>query len=134
MKLLCIAVSFLGLASLVQCVHDSGQRIPPGIYEEPSGQERVIAKDKTLEFEVRLVGGMHQGEVTNDEFSYEVLTTAEIHVISSSSGAAFMEGVVRYHWSWDGNQIIRERIEPSRDEKGNVIATKLGPPMIFARR
>jgi hypothetical protein len=133
MKLLCATLVVVVATILPNCGLDSRQRIPVGVYEEPSGQERVTSKGETLEFQVRLIGGQHEGKIGTNDYSYQVLRTGEIHVISSSSGAVFMEGILPYEWFWDGNQIIRKRVEPSRDERGNM-ATKLGPPVIFARK
>src|SRR6266404_6194835 len=133
MKLLCTALSFIIVALLPNCGLDSGQRIPAGVYEEPSGQERVVSKDEKLQFEVRLVGGQYEGKIGTNDYSYQVLRTGEIHVISSSSGAVFMQGILPYEWFWDGKQIIRQRTEAAHDENNNLVGTKpLGPPTIFA--
>jgi hypothetical protein len=135
MKLLQLTVSLLAMMSSVQCERDSGQRIPVGVYEEPSGQERVVAKEKTLEVGVRLVGGDgRQGEIVRNEYRYRVLTTGEILMSGTSSDAVFGEGVLRFQWSWDGTRIIRKRVEPVRDKEGNVVATKPGPPVVFASK
>ena len=130
MKVLCAALPLLLAGSMVECERGSGQRIPVGVYEELFGQERITVNDKTLQFEIRLLGGRHQNEIMKGEYDYEVLTSGQIHVSSTSSDPVFTEGVYLYHWFWDGKEIIRKLLEPSRDERGNI-ATKLGPPVAF---
>lgn len=121
----------IAASSLIQCERDSGEKIPVGVYEEPSRQERVTAKGRTLRFRVRMVMGRHQGEIFDGEYTYQLLTNGRINVRSSSSDPVFLDGVYLYDWFWDGKQIIRRNIESTRDEHGNL-DTKLGPPVTFA--
>jgi hypothetical protein len=81
-----------------------------------------------------MVRGRDAGEIRSDEYSYEILTSGEIHVIGTSSDPVFMGGIVRYYWSWNEKQIVRKLVEPVRDENGNGVGTKLGPPVVFARK
>jgi hypothetical protein len=133
MKVLCAVLSFILSNSLVECQHESGRRIPAGVYEESSGQEKVTVKDKTLLFHVRAQGGPRPGEILEAEYSYELLTDGRIHVSSASSDVEFIEGIMPYHWFWNGNEIIRKAVELTRDKNGNM-ATTLGPPVPFVRR
>jgi hypothetical protein len=109
MKFLAIVGYLIAATSLVQCERDSGQTLPPGVYEEPTKVEKVTAAGQTLQFEVRMVRGRDQGKIFEGEYTYQLLTNGRINVRSSSSDSVFLEGIYLYDWSWDGKSIVRKK-------------------------
>lgn len=82
-------------------------RITDGIYREPAKVEMVAANGETLEFQIRVVTG-GRDRIVNRKYKYSIESDGKIRVFASSNDSAFVFGVMKYDWSWDGKNVVRK--------------------------
>lgn len=108
------------LASSSRCVHKSTEKIPEGVYQEPSKIERLDVGSEEIVFHLILPRGLHPGTLVDRKCEYSLLTSNELRIWGSSNDEAFVFGVLHYTWSWDGTNIVRK-------------ARQTGEKAVFAR-
>jgi hypothetical protein len=108
-------IACLILGSLTSCMATSA-RISAGVYREPAKIEMVAVDGEIIEFQIRVVAG-DQDRIVNRKYKYALRPDGKIRVFASSNDSAFVFGVMKYDWSWDGKNVVR------KDPKAGEVVT-----------
>jgi hypothetical protein len=81
--------------------------IANGVYREPAKVEMVAVQGEEIEFQINISNGK-ESWILKRKYKYLLLSGGKIHVIASSNDSAFVFGVMKYDWFWNGRVILRE--------------------------
>jgi len=77
-----------------------------GVYHEPSGVESVSVAGKSVE--LRVPAPEHRGgRVVTRRYEYTLARDGRLRFTASSNDDVFVRVLMPYHWSWDGERIVR---------------------------
>lgn len=101
-----LAVIILTWATATSCMASS-PHIANGVYREPAMVETVAIQGEEIEFQISVSDGK-ESRVLKRKYKYRLLSGGKIHVIASSNDSAFVFGIMKYDWFWNGWAIVRE--------------------------
>jgi hypothetical protein len=123
MRIFGLALCFTIMGLIPQCIRQTEERIPDGVYQEPSKIEALRVTAKEIAFHINLPKGRQPGMVDRS-YEYSLMSNREIHVFASSNDEVFVFGILAYKWIWDGTNIVRK----ARDKDEQVVFLRESTP------
>lgn len=86
----------------------SSTHIESGIYADPTGVDLVSVWREEIEFQIQLSEDGRETRILKGKYRYLLLPSDQIRVIASSNDPAFVFGIMKYDWYWNGKAIVRK--------------------------